>query len=453
MSALPADLSPVPHLTVVPSDAPEFSDESLALAFAEMHVDDLRYVATWGQWFQWDGTRWERDTTLKAYDLAREVCRKASARCNNNSNEAKSLASASTASAVEKLAKSDRRLAAKTDQWDRDPWLLNTPGGTVDLQTGTVREHRREDYCTKITTVAHGGACPRWRKFLDRVTDGDQALACFLGRMAGCALTGVTRDHAVFFLYGPGGNGKSRFIDAIVGAMGDYAATAPIETFMLAKYDRHPTELADLCGARLVTASEPEEGKHWNQSRLKLLTGGDRVKARFMREDFFQFTPQFKLLIMGNHRPSFHGVNAAIRRRMHLLPFNVKIPKGEIDIFLGEKLREEWSGILTWMIEGCAEWQRIGLAPPSAVLEATENYLSDEDTFGHWVAERTSPSRGAWTSVADLFESWSEYAEKAGEAPGDWKAFKEKMETYGFAAKRTNSGRGFSGAVLKAKEV
>jgi putative DNA primase/helicase len=208
------------------------------------------------------------------------------------------------------------------------------------------------------------------------------------------------------------------------------------ETFIASTYDRHPTELAGLSGARLVTASEAERDRQWNESRIKSLTGGDRVTARFMQKDFFEFTPQFKLLITGNYKPSFRGVNEAIRRRLNLLRFNVIIPAHEIDKSLPGKLREEWPGILAWMIVGCLEWQRDGLAPPPVVREATENYLDDEDTFGHWLESRCARRRGAWTATGDLYESWSGFAKMAGEPPGSQKHFASQMELRGFAPKR-----------------
>jgi putative DNA primase/helicase len=215
---------------------------------------------------------------------------------------------------------------------------------------------------------------------------------------------------------------------------------------------RHPTELADLRGARLVTASEAERDRHWNESRLKLVTGGDQVKARFMQKDFFEFIPQFKLLIMGNYKPSFQGVNEAIRRRLHLLPFTAAIPATEIDKSLPEKLRGEWPGILAWMIEGCLEWQRDGLAPPPTVSEATDSYLNDEDSFGHWVETCCCRRPGGWTATAQLYESWSTFAKKLSEEPGSQKLFASQMEGRGFVPKRKNVGRGFADVILKLGE-
>ena len=200
------------------------------------------------------------------------------------------LASAKTVAAVERLAKADRRLAATIAQWDADQWLLNTPGGAVDLRTGKMRPAQIYDYATKITAVGPGGDCPTWRLFLRRITGNDDELIAFLRRMCGYALTGVTSEHALFFLYGTGANGKSVFINTVAGIIADYHKTAPIETFVASNSERHPTDLAGLRGARLVTATETEEGKPWAEAKIKTLTGGDKISARFMKQDFFEFS-------------------------------------------------------------------------------------------------------------------------------------------------------------------
>jgi putative DNA primase/helicase len=353
---------------------PAFTDEALALRFAEEHEADLRYVAPWGRWFHFDGSRWRPDDTLLAFDLARRVCRRAAAEC-NKPKVAKLIASAKTTAAVERLAKADRRLAATIDQWDADPWLLNTPGGVVELRTGRMRPHRRENYLTKITAAAPGGAWPVWRAHLLRIMAGDAEMVAYLQRVFGYSLTGSTREHALFFGFGVGANGKTVTISTVAGVLGDYHRAASVETFTASSNDRHPTELAGLRGARLVTASETEQGRRWAESRIKMLTGGERVEARFMRQDFFEFTPQLKLWISGNHKPGLNAVDEAIRRRFHMAPFTVTIPASERDETLTDRLQAEWPGILDWMIEGCLAWQRDGLSPPAAVRCATDAYL------------------------------------------------------------------------------
>ena len=327
-------------------------------------------------------------------------------------------------------------------------WLLNTPDGIVDLRTGKIRPHRPEDYLTRMTAVAPGGDCPLLARVPDRVTGGDEALQRFLQRMSGYALTGSTREHALFFLYGTGANGKSTFVNAVSGIIGDYHSAAPIETFTATNADRHPTELAGLRGARLVTAVETEEGRRWAESQIKTLTGGDRITARFMRQDFFEYIPQFKLLIAGNHKPGLRSVDEAIRRRFHLIPFTVTIPPNERDPDLSEKLKNEWPGILAWMIEGCLDWQQPGLAPPKVVTAATDAYLEGQDAIAAWIEEGASLDPNGWESTTNLFASWTAWSTKAGEYTGTMRRFVQNLETRGFAPERRRAARGFRGLRL-----
>jgi putative DNA primase/helicase len=381
----------------------EYSDDALALRFTEVYGNDLRYTAPWGRWNRWDLNCWRPDESLFVFDLARSVCRAASV---ERPKMAQRIGSAQTVAAIERLARADRRHAATIEQWDADPWLLNTPGGVVDLRTGQLRPAARADYMTKITAVAPGGECRLFRSFLSRITAGDEELQRYLQRMCGYILTGVTREDAIFFLYGTGANGKSKFLSAIAGLMGDYAKAAPIETFLDSKNEQHPTNLAGLQGARLVTAVETEDGRRWAESRMKALTGGDRISARFMRQDFFEYVPQFKLIIAGNHKPGLRTVDEAMRRRFNLLPFTVTIPAAERDLELGEKLREEWGGIFQWMIEGCPAWQSEGLQAPKAVSDATKNCLASEDVLARWIEERCEENGIYWTSATELFTDW-----------------------------------------------
>lgn len=321
---------------------------------------------------------------------------------------------------------------------------------TIDLKTGEQYAPRPEDYCTKIAPVPPGGECPLWHDFLARVTDNDTDLQAYLARVCGYWLTGHTHEHALFFVYGTGANGKSVFINTIAGMMGDYATAAPIETFLTARGERHPTELAALRGARLVVAHETDLGRHWNESRLKQLTGGDMIAARYVRQDFFIFKPTFKICIVGNHKPSLRTVDEAIRRRFHLIPFAVTIPPDERDLHLAEKLKAEWSGILAWAVQGCLEWRRDGLDPPKAVRDATDQYLVAEDSVGTWLEEWTEPASDlTWESSGDLYASWDAWCKRAGETPGGRKRFAETLQSRGYAPKRTEKVRGFEGIRLR----
>lgn len=427
--------------------AAEFADDSLALVFTELHGSNLRFTAHWGRWSIWDGRCWRIDKTLYVVDLAREVCRKTASRV-ENPQAARRIASAQSVAAIERLARSDRRHAATIDQWDVNPWLLNTPAGVVDLRTGRLRAAEREDYMTKITAVGPSGDCPLWRSFLSRITNGDENLQCFLQRMCGYALTGVTSENALFFLYGTGANGKSVFLNTITGVMGDYARTAPMETFIASKTEHHPTDLAGLQGARLVTAAEIDDGRRWAESKLKSLTGGDRITARFMRQDYFEYSPQFKIMIAGNHKPSLRSVDEAMRRRFNLLPFTVTVPSAERDPQLTKKLREEWAGILQWMIEGCLLWQSGGLQIPKAVSAATADYLAAEDVLSQWFEDRCDLDGKTWTSSAALYGDWLDWCQKKQEESGSQKRFAESLASHGIKPKPTKHARGFFGIRL-----
>jgi putative DNA primase/helicase len=430
---------------------PAFSDEALALNYAEQHCPQLRYVAGWGKWQIWNGVRWHADETLHAFDMVRKACRAAAQVCNKD-KISKAIASAKTVAAVERLARSDRRLAATSEQWDTDPWLFNTPGGIVDLRNGQISGHVQSQYMTKVAGVTpdFDAPTPAWCNFLERTTGHDKELSGFLQRVSGYALTGLTSEHALFFIYGTGANGKSTFLNALIGCCGDYHRTSAIETFTASATERHPTDLAALRGARLVTAVETEEGRRWAESKIKSLTGGDRIAARFMRQDFFEFTPAFKLLIAGNHKPGLRSVDEAIRRRFHLIPFTTTVPKEERDETLAEKLQQEWSGILAWAIRGCLDWQTIGLAAPECVRAATAAYLEAEDALAAWIDDECQFDQNAWESTSALYYAWKRYADRSGEYAGSLKKFRQKLEdrsaALGLQAGRASDGqRGFYG--------
>jgi putative DNA primase/helicase len=440
------------------AESAAYSDDALASRFTRKHRDDLRHVARWAQWRRWNGHYWAEDNTLQVFNDARFICREAAELARKDpvlggrvASTATQVSSAKTVAAVERLARADRAHAATVDQWDADLLLLNTPGGAVVLPTGLLRPAKQEDYCTKSTSCAPGGPCPTWEKFLHRITDGNIELVAFLKRVAGYMLSGITVEQVIFFGYGTGANGKTTYAHTLSRILHEYALTAPIETFTVSGTDRHPTEIAMLRGARLVIANETEDGRKWAESRIKQLTGGDTVAARYMRMDYFTFTPQFKLFVIGNHKPALQHVDEAMRRRLHLIPFNVTIPPHERDPALPEKLAEEHGGILAWAVQGFLEWQREGLNPPPVVKNATESYLIDEDHIRSWMAERCEESPAFEATTAQLFANYSDWAEKAGERAGNLKSFVQELEKRGFErAKLDNkTKRGFRGLRLR----
>jgi putative DNA primase/helicase len=304
---------------------------------------------------------------------------------------------------------------------------------------------------TACRVAPPGTPHPVWTAFLDRITDGKAELIAFLQRFIGYCCTGITTEHVFIFAYGTGANGKSTFINTIVWILGDYATVADVGTFIASTHERHPTDLAKLHGARLVVAQETQKGRHWDEAKIKTLTGGDKLTARFMRQDFFDYIPQLKLFIIGNHKPRLDNVDVAMRRRLLLVPFTVQIPEWERDKELPNKLKAEGPAILRWMIDGCLEWQRIGLAPPKIVTEATEDYFNEQDILRQWLDECTRDAGpNAWIATATLFSSWKQWCDNHGHPVGSANALSDALVDHRFVRKRGSKGqRGFRGLDLK----
>jgi P4 family phage/plasmid primase-like protien len=419
-------------------------EDSVALAFAEQHADQFRYVAASSQWMRWNDSRWQTEDTLAAFDASRKLCRLAR------------NAKARTVAAVVTLARSDRRMAATAGQWDRNPMLIHTQRSTIDLASGKERAPDRLDYITKQagTWLADKGtAHPLWTDFLEKVTDANEELIGFLQRLAGYCLTGLTREHVLAFLYGKGANGKGVFVNTIARIMGDYALTAPMEMFLASKTDRHPTEIARLKGARLVVAQETQKGRRWDETKLKNLTSSDPLSGHFMRQDYFDFLPSHKLLITGNHKPSLSSIDEAIRRRLLLVPFAVEIPVPERDPDFPAKLEPEWSAILRWMVDGCIEYQHDGLGVPETVRKASDEYFADQDVIEQWIADWVDVrDPNAFTPSRQLFASYKGWAEQRNLRLGTETAFVQSLVDKGYDKDRTEKARGFNGIRLKPND-
>jgi len=438
-----------PTPTAVPA-VDVVTEDSAALTFRDRYEGQLLFDHDLNAWFVWDGRRWRFDKTMLAFEYARQLARELT---NGKSGKSKLITNrTSFASGVEKFARSDRAFAVVGSEWNPDSFLLGTPNGTVNLRNGALQASVPENRISKLTAVGPVDIanCPLWLDFLNSSTGSDQKLIRFLKQLCGYALTGSVVEHVIAFVYGGGGNGKSVFINTVSAIMGDYATTAAMDTFTSSKNDKHPTELARLRGARLVTASETEKGHAWAEARIKALTGGDRIAARLMRQDFFEFAPQFKLIVVGNHKPTLANVDDAIKRRFKIIPF-IRKPTSP-DRQLEQKLKAEWPTILRWMIDGCLDWQKDGLGQPETVTATTEAYFDDQDLLGQWLdekcdAEPDNPHK--WDTVAALFVSWSNYATEAGEPPGSKKAFSEAMQSRGFHSARGGKGvRKFKGVRL-----
>lgn len=425
------------------NEAPEnWLAEQAALEFAAQFGSDWRYVDAWGYWLHWNGRFWKRERTQLVIHhirgIIRQLLRSKPQRVSGN-----------VVAVAERLAQTTREVARDETIWDTDPWLLNCVGGTLDLRTGQLRPHSRDDHLTKMAKATPAGDCPLWKKFLDTITGADLELQGYLQRIAGYCLTGDASEQVFFFAHGDGRNGKSTFINTLLAILDRYARQAAAETFMMARGERHPTELAGLYGYRLVAAVELPRGARWNESRLKALTGGERVTARFMRQDEFEYQPQLKLLIAGNHQPKLGTVDEAMRGRLHLLPFKVKIEDSIRDKRFTAALLKERNGILAWAVEGCRDWQRQGLDPPAAVVDATGAYFDSQDTIAQWLEECCVQGPNLQAASKVLFTSWKRWCEANGEEIGPRNDFSQALRDRGFEHRRGGkAGRRFSGLAL-----
>jgi putative DNA primase/helicase len=424
------------------------TDLGNAERFVAQHGQDVRYCYPWRKWLVWTGARWERDDSGQVHRLAKETVRSIYQEAAEAESESqrKELAKHATGSEAEariramlELAKSE--VPVSPDELDADPWVFNCQNGTVDLVgSGELMAHRREDLITKIALVEYDqdADAPTWRATLERVLPNPEIRA-FFKRLCGYALTGGTAEHVLPMLYGTGANGKSTVLNALLDTLGDYATQAAPD-LLIAKRNSHPTELADLFGMRLVAAIEVEDGRRLAESLVKQLTGGDRVKARKMRQDFWEFSPTHKVFMAVNHKPTVRGTDTAIWRRIRLIPFTETIPPAEQDKRLPDKLRRERAGILAWAVRGCLEWQREGLLAPDEVRKATREYRAEMDIIAAFIDEECIVAEHASATAKALYSAYSEWCKENGEKPESQRRFGGRLRERGYESGRITTG-------------
>jgi putative DNA primase/helicase len=338
------------------------------------------------------------------------------------------------------LAEAELGIPVTADKLDADPWLLNVLNGTIDLRSGELREHRREDLITKLAPVEFDpeASAPIWQAFLERVQPNERVRG-FLKRSSGYSATGDTSEQCMFIDSGPGANGKSTYHEALHNTLGDYAMRTPAETLLAKRAGGVPNDIARLKGARLVTASETDEGRRLNESLVKDLTGQDTISARFMRAEYFEFKPTHKLHLATNHKPEIRGTDPAIWRRIRLIPWAVTIPPSEQDRRLPEKLKDERSGILRWVVEGAREWAQEGLDPPDEVRLATQEYRTEMDVLAAFIEDCCEVEHHETAFAGKLWSAWQRWCEEKGEAAGSQKRFGGKLKERGFLNDRDGS--------------
>ena len=397
------------------------TDATNAVRLIDRFGSDVRWVGTWDKWLAWDGRRWRMDQVRRMDRHAKYVADRIwkeiaavvatgdvdAATVNSMYSFGKASNAAGGVRAMLALARSEPGVAIAIDELDADPWLLNVTNGTVDLKTGELRKHRRGDWITKMAPVAFDpeAVCPIWNKFLSRIFAEHDELAGYMQRLAGYVLTGTTEEHLLPFLFGLGANGKSTLVEILLKMLGsDYSMKAPPDLLLAKRGESHPTERADLFGKRFVAAVETEAGRRLAESLVKELTGGDRIRARRMREDFWEFAPTHKVWLAGNHKPRVFGTDHGIWRRLKLIPFDVTIPDDEQDKKLPLKLAAELPGILNWAIAGCLDWQRDGMQEPAVVIEATKEYAEEGDEVGDFIAGECVLGEEFKAPATQLFE-------------------------------------------------
>ncbi len=447
---------PTPQATTAPTEALSLGDDGNALRFLAQHALALKYVPEWKNFFNFDERRFTCDRG-DVMELAKATSRSILIEAGNESDDtrrrdltkhAKNSDKLERLRAMITLASTDPRVRCEVADFDANPWLLNCGNGTIDLQSGALRPHRREDLITKLIPLDYdpNAQCPRWLAFLDRIFRDEDGFSCddliaYLQRLLGYCLTGVTKEQIQPIFFGTGANGKSVTLRVVHGIMNDYAKAADFSTFATKRSDRLSNDLARLCGARLVSACEGDDGAHLSESLIKKLTGGDPITARFMFKEFFEFTPTFKVILVTNHKPIIKTTDRAIRRRIHLVPFSQVIPSEEQDRHLPEKLQAEYPGILTWMVQGCLAWQAQGLGMPDAVKEATETYLDEMDTVGNFLRDRCVLEGYAKVKSSALYSTYQDWCRDNGEQPLSQTKFSLRLKEKGFQTKRETTGQ------------
>lgn len=418
------------------------------------------FVHGWDCWRVWDGRRLAADGTRQVVAEAILTVRAmhAEAATVEDDGARKALVRHALASessrgleAMLRLASAHPDLAVKAEDLDANPWLLNVENGTLDLRAASLHPASAQNLITRLAPVTFDPAalCPLWDAFLRRITGGNERLRGFLQRAAGYSLTGDVTEHALFIPYGSGANGKSTFLEVLLGILGDYAKPAAPGLLMRSRENRNEEATAELHGIRLATGQETGVDQALDEPRLKLLTGGDTVSARRLYSARFEFRPTHKLWLATNHRPRVRGGDDGVWRRLKLIPFDQVIAEHERDPRLKEKLLGEASGILAWAVKGCLAWQRDGLGVPEEVREATASYRAAEDTVGPFLQERCLGAQGLSVSGSSLFDSYRRWAEDAGGKAMSVQALAEALEARGFEKKRTNRGALWVGLGLK----
>jgi len=436
------------------------TDAGNAIRLIKLFGSDIRYVYEFKKWIHWDGSRWLFDEDGYMFRLAKETARSISQEAANETDESRRRTLLQHALRSEnkqqldsmiQVAKTEEGITISQSQLDQDKYLLGVANGVVNLRTGGLLDNCKESMITKRTGTAfnQNDKCPLWLNFINEITNNNKELANYLKKIVGYSLTGETKEQLFFFLHGHGANGKSVFVNTIQDMLGDYSMQTPVSTIMTRGKGSINNDIARLRGARFVNTTETEEGSRFNESEVKLITGGDMISARFLHQEYFEYRPQFTLWISGNHKP-VPGDSYSIWRRLILIPFDIRFSEDKQDKNLASKLRAELPGILNWAIEGCLEWQDEGLTTPKVILDATKEYQTEMDRINSWMEDCCidKPSNHNSTKASDLYESYKNWADNNGEWRMNQRILGTKLAERGLQKKRESRGWVYRGIKL-----
>ncbi|WP_461257046.1 DNA primase family protein [Treponema sp. R80B11-R83G3] len=438
----------------------QFTDTTNAARLLKEHRRNIRYFTALKKWLVWNGIRWEIDeggalihekgleTVRNIYD---ELSKTDDYRERNDiENFARISESIRRREAMIKTAQYIKELNIMADDLDRNPWFLNVRNGTIDVLTGEFREHKQEDLITKLANVDYEPTadCPLWKQFIREIMDYKPELIKFLQTAAGWALTGDITDQTMFILYGSGANGKTTFLNTILNLLGDYATSTPTESFMKKNGDQLTNDIARLRGTRFVTTTEAEEGRRLSEPLIKKITGNDQITARFLYGEYFNFTPNFKIFMATNHKPVIKGTDHGIWRRIKLIPFTTTIAQEKQDKNLENKLKQENSGILNWLLEGATNWKKEGLIAPTVILKATDEYRGEMDVIGNFIKQRCVKNSDITIRIMELYKAYADWCEENKEHAVSERFFTMRLKEMGFVQGRTATERFWVGIGL-----
>jgi len=443
----------------------KYSQYNVALQFSKVFT--CKYCKVMDKWYLWTkskdhgGIQWIEDpkdiVVTEFREFLTTISRKASRDIDLTPSKQVSTQILIESSAYIKGALSELKTIKSVStcpvEWDSNLWELNTPKGIVDLTTGFLRERTKDDLGLLYTLVSPLNEPPvKWLEFLNQACNGDAEMIGFLKRIAGFALTGITTPHSLFFLHGCGGNGKGTFILAIQTILNSYACSVKPRMFIETQQETHLSEYAVLMSKRLILCEEIKPDARWDKEKMNSITGGNNITANFMRQDYFTFRPRFKVLLAANDKPEFKNPDNSVVRRLHLIPFN-HTPKKE-NHNLERQLEAEYPKILSWMIEGCLEFQEVGLNPPDWISQATKQYIADEDQIQQWIDSRTkSVGNDGGGQSSRMYESWKMFCKESGIESGSQISFSKKMFKKGFKVKNTSNFKRWIGIDLTDGEM